>query len=150
MTDYETFVSAVSQLPPGMARWWIEEVLIRGTPEGGIGGTHVVIGAELTDPLGGVTRQTKGPYPLDALNVLAGQSAADWQSVLGVTIGQQQTTIDQQATQIATLTADNAAAAATIDALQSQVATLTAQLAEATATPVGDTETPTLSDGVNV
>ena len=136
MTEYQTFIAAIGQMPAGSARWWLEEVLLRGTPEGTIAGAHVIIGAELTDPLGGKTRTIKGPYPLDALSVLTGQSATDWQSVLGATLTAQQATIvslndqhDADALQITAITNDRDTANATVAARDATIAALQAQIA---------------------
>lgn len=130
MTELQTFLAAIAQYPPGMVRWWCEEVLIRGRPSGGIGGVHVIIGAELTDPLGGKTRAIKGPYPLDALDVLTGQAAADWSAVLGTTLAAQQATIDERDATIATLNEDLAARQATLDAQAATIAQQAATIAD--------------------
>lgn len=135
VTEFETLQAALAQMPPGMVRLWIDEVLIRGTPEGGIAGSHVVCGVEMTDPMGGKTRVAKGPYPLDVLG-------GDFAAVLGATLVQQQATIAARDARIAELEADLAARqltldkhAETIDVQASAIAELKSQ-----ATPVEATE----------
>lgn len=98
MTEYQTLQAALAALPPGMARAWIEELLVRGTTEGGIGGAHVIVGVEMSDAMGGKTRVTKGPYALDVLG-------DDWQAVAGATLAQQQATIAARDATIAELRA---------------------------------------------
>jgi hypothetical protein len=155
LTEVQTLLSAVAQMGPA-ARAWVEERLVRGTPEGGIAGAHVIFGVELTDPMGGKTRTTKGPYAIDVTPLLAGQPAADWASVTGQLELQQQATIAEQGISIAGLTADLATQTALVatrdgtistltaerDALAAQVTTLTEQLAAATTPPPVDETAP--------
>ena len=134
MTEYQTLQAALAGLPPGMARSWIDEVLIRGTPDGGIGGAHVVVGVEMTDPMGGTTRVAKGPYPLDVLG-------GDFADVVGATVLAQQATIAERDATIAALKADVASKQAVVD---QQAATLAehAAKAAAAATPAEATSQP--------
>jgi len=74
MTELEritTAKAAVAQIPGGEI--WIEELLIRGRPDGTIQGGHAVYAYRAADAFGGKTPpQTMAPFPI---TIAAGESA---------------------------------------------------------------------------
>lgn len=122
----EAAKAAVLQAPGGEI--WLEELLIRGGPDGSLRGGHVVYAYRASDAFGGKTPpQLMQPFPV---TVVAGEAAfahiGDEIDLAAVAaIAERDATIADKDVAIATLSYERDALSAHIAQLESRIAELT-------------------------